>query len=233
MTTPPPPPYPGAGHGPDDDLGADFPDDLGRDGRGPDAELAELRAMYHRLYGDHAALAARLRQVEDQVTDCAVVLDEISDALEEAARTAGGADDVVAAAAASEDGEDEGGLDLPRLVAWVRVNVADLLQRRIPQTGGYPYWCRSWWMHPEAVVRFEAARLSWEEAVAAGPGSALAVYFEHLDHQLAQLMADNGPFSGCTGGNHGDHSQAALLGQVTPPLSYYGGPDDPPPVEIR
>jgi hypothetical protein len=44
------------------------------------------------------------------------------------------------------------------LVRWVGDNVAALLERKMPQSGGWPYWCRSWWMHPEAITRFEAAR---------------------------------------------------------------------------
>lgn len=186
----------------------------------------ELRALVYRLSGDQAEHARRLRDVEDQIVDCAVVLDEIRDTL------------AAAAAANSETGHGDGhndgrggagagaeeatGLDLPLLVEWVRVNVADLLQRRLPQTGGYPHWCRRWWEHPEAIARFEAARRCWEEAVQAGPGSAMVVYFEHLDHQLAQLMADSGPFSGCTGGIHAVDSPATALGQETPPQSYYG-----------
>lgn len=196
----------------------------------PDDDLHELKALVYRLSADQAEHARRLREVEDQVVDCAVVLDEIRDTLVAAQN----------AAAHSEAGHGDGrgggaeeatGLDLPRLVEWVRVNVADLLQRRIPQTGGYPHWCRRWWEHPEAIARFEAARRSWEEAVQAGPGSAMVVYFEHLDHQLAQLMADSGPFSGCTGGTHTADSPAVTLGQETPPPSYYGALEEPPTME--
>ncbi|MGD9526386.1 MAG: DUF4913 domain-containing protein [Dehalococcoidia bacterium] len=213
MTTVPttvPTPDPDADFGPDEDLAAE---DLAAED-----EIAELRALVYRLSGDHVVLTARLREVEDQVSDCAVVLDEIR-------ATLNGAQTIVSAGGDEDVGEDSGGLDLPRLVGWVRTNVADLLQRRIPQTGGYPHWCRSWWLHPEAIARFEAARRCWEEAVTAGPGSAMAVYFEHLDHQLAQLMADNGPFSGCTAGAHLDHTEAATLGQIPPPPGYYGWPD--------
>ena len=36
------------------------------------------------------------------------------------------------------------GLGMRELVAWVGDNVAALLERKIPQTGGAPYWCRRW-----------------------------------------------------------------------------------------
>ena len=106
------------------------------------------------------------------------------------------------------------------LVAWVDDNVAALLERKIPQTGGAPYWCRRWWLHPEAIARFEAARRCWVEAVA-GEGAAMVVYFEHLDAMLAALCGENGPFCGCVGGQHNDTAISTPLGQDEPDEDYY------------
>lgn len=190
----------------------------------PDTELHEIKAMLFRLAGDHAELAKRLTGLEDQVAEQAVAVDEVEAALLAATAALSAPSTVGAEPTAPTDPTDPAGeppvLDLHRLVAWVDVNVAGLLQRRVPLTGGYPYWCRQWWQHPEAVIRFEAARRSWEEAIVAGPGNALVVYFEHLDHQLGVLCSDNGPFSGCTGGRHTADSPAELLGQDPPSKEY-------------
>jgi hypothetical protein len=107
--------------------------------------------------------------------------------------------------------------------------VAALLERKLPQSGGWRYWCRRWWMHPEAIARFEAARRCWAEAVTAD-GAAMVVYFEHLDAMLAVLCAENGPFCGCTNGQHrADQSEtgARILGQDWPPEEYYTGLSPP------
>lgn len=200
----------------------------------PDATAATvenhaLSAMVSRLAGDHAALAARVTGLEDRTEDHAGALDDIERVLGEAAAQASvaappptlPAEGGAGAPTAEDQQGAEVGLDMRRLVAWVRDNVALLLERKVPQTGGYPYWCRQWWMHPEAIARFEAARRSWTEAVAAGDGNAMVVYFEHLDHQLGVLCGENGPFCGCTGGNHKDASNARPLGQEDPDEGYF------------
>jgi hypothetical protein len=112
------------------------------------------------------------------------------------------------------------GLAMRRLVAWVRDNIALLLERKIPQTSGWPYWCRKWWLHPEAIARFEALRRSWAEAII-GDGNAMVVYFEHLDAMLTPLCGENGPFCGCTKGQHRDDTSARPLGQDDPDENYF------------
>lgn len=95
-----------------------------------------------------------------------------------------------------EAAESEEGLDMRLLVDWVREHIALLIERKVPQTGGHPHWCRKWWQHPEAIARFESTRRAWVEAVTAG-GGAMVIWFEHLDHQLAVLCAETGPFANC------------------------------------
>ena len=106
------------------------------------------------------------------------------------------------------------------LVAWVRDNIALLIQRKMPQSGGWPHWCPMWWLHPEAIARFEALRRAWLDATTHAGGTGLVVYFEHVDLQLATLCGDNGPFSGCLG-RHNPAGPAHRLGQFEPDEAYY------------
>ncbi len=183
-----------------------------------DAE-PDLVAVVFRLAGDQAALAVRVTEVEDRVDEYGSVLDDLEAAAASPALFDVGSPEQPVAEPAGEAPPVETGLDLRRLVDWVRENVALLIERKIPQTGAAPYWCRKWWMHPEAIARFEALRRSWAEAVTAGEGNAMVVYFEHLDLQLGVLCADQGPFSGCKGG----HASAAVsaLGHDDPGESYF------------
>jgi hypothetical protein len=107
-------------------------------------------------------------------------------------------------------------LPLPELLVWVGEYISSVIARKLPQTGGEPQWCRRWWLHDEAVARFRALHLTWLEARVT-PGSAMVVFYEHLDAMLGQLCAENGPFTGCR------HSHAAA---PVPPLGQ-DEPDDP------
>ena len=106
------------------------------------------------------------------------------------------------------------------LVAWVRDNIALLIERKMPQSGGWPHWCPMWWLHPEAIARFEALRRAWLDAATHAGGTGLVVYFEHVDLQLATLCGDNGPFSGCLG-RHNPVGSVHRLGQFEPDEAYY------------
>lgn len=199
------------------------------------AEVRELTRLVMRLAADTAPLKNRLAHVEDRQEVLAVAIDDVEQLLDieiplpdgpgrypddtTSEQTPPADDHEHAAGTDDEELAEEPGLDMRRLVAWVRDNVALLLERKVPQTGGAPMWCRSWWLHPEAIARFEAARRSWAEAVAEPTGNALAVYFEHLDHQLGVLCSETGPFHRCKGGErHTDPStdSAAVLGQAEP-----------------
>ncbi|MGH3921236.1 MAG: DUF4913 domain-containing protein [Pseudonocardiaceae bacterium] len=180
-------------------------------------EHDDLAARYYRLAGEHAVLTARMTAVENKIEDYATVFDELEAAVNAFTAEKKGEDDAAAKGPATEPER----FDLRRLVDWVRENVALLIQRQIPQTGGMPHWCRSWWLHPEAIARFQAAYLSWKEASRSGEGNAMVVYFEHLDHQLNVLCGQNGPFQGCTNGRHQAGSRAAALGQVEPGEDYF------------
>jgi hypothetical protein len=199
----------------------------------------EMSALLAQLLGNQAALAHRVTAVEDKVEDLAGVFDDIEAVLDHHASPV---PPVPPAAAPSQRGpaspDDDitvadDGLDMRRLVAWVRDNIALLLERKIPQTSGWPYWCRRWWLHPEAIARFEALRRSWAESVAAD-GNAMVVYFEHLDSMLGVLCGENGPFCGCLKGQHRDDTSARPLGQDDPDESYFTELEhahDPPPAQ--
>lgn len=217
--TPTPTPAPALGAGPTLD-----PDEA----TGPPARtgtLHQLTAQVYKLTADLTAQAARLAVVEERVEDHAMAFDDIETAGQIAAGgaatgTTPDSDDGGPAGvdgASGEGGEPAPGLDMRRLVDWVRDNVALLLERKVPQTGAPPYWCTSWWLHPEAIARFEAARRTWVEAVSTA-GAAMVVYFEHLDHQLAVLCGESGPFCRCS---RGHSPQSLALGQDEPDESYF------------
>lgn len=202
----------------------------------PNREVRDLARLVLRLAADLAPMKTRLAHVEDRQEQLAVAIDDVEQLLEvqiplpapagdgQHDTTAQQAPPAEAGTDPAEEATEEPGLDMRRLVAWVRDNVALLLQRKVPQTGGAPMWCRSWWLHPEAIARFEAARRSWAEAVAQPTGNALVVYFEHLDHQLGVLCAETGPFHRCKGGDRHDDPHpdaAAVLGQTEPGESYF------------
>ena len=226
------------------------------DGQDNDERIRQLVALVAHLATDSAATQTRLRTVEHRLDALNRVADDLEELLaQRPPGPSPGADDTTGADGGADGGVDggvdgdssdlDGGtvslrpagetpkpgegetrLDMQALVTWVEDNIALLLERKIPQTGGAPMWCRSWWLHPEAIARFEAARRAWTEALADEAGSGLAVYFEHLDHQLGALMAENGPFHACKGGNHprsadGNDAEPVALGQLWPGEDYF------------
>lgn len=184
----------------------------------------DLAGILARLAGDQAALAHRVTAVEDKVEDLAGAFDDIEAVLDQHTVGAAPAPPAAAAQTGPADPDEaavaEVGLDMRRLVTWVRDNIALLVERKIPQTSGWPYWCRRWWLHPEAIARFEALRRSWAEAVISD-GNAMVVYFEHLDSMLSVLCGEFGPFCGCTKGQHRDDTAARPLGQDEPDQRYF------------
>ena len=109
--------------------------------------------------------------------------------------------------------------DLRVLLAWVRENVATMVEREIPASRS-PNWCRQWWRHSEAIARLEAARRCWLDASSEATG--LSAYFQHLDHHLGVLMGEGGPFSRCRDGQHTtDPIATRRLGQDEPAETFY------------
>jgi uncharacterized coiled-coil protein SlyX len=175
--------------------------------------LRELTTRVMALSGDVTELNTRVGQQETET-------EQFRDLLDQLEAHGLGSEPTQPGAGQDLPDEDEPRLDLPGLVAWVRENVTLMLERKIPQ-GNASNWCRSWWLHPEAIARFDAAHRSWLEACVS-PGNAMVVYFEHLDHQLGVLMGPDGTFSYCSIDRHREGPiETRLLGQEEPGEDYY------------
>lgn len=188
-----------------------------------------VHALLLALKGQWAEASSRLQKLEDKADALEHLLDRVAD-LESTATTAAGpalrtpepphpGDEV------PENGAEPEPFDPRRLVGWVRENVVQVMERGIStQATSAPYWCRRWWEHPEAIVRFEAAHRSWSAAVTQADGDAMSTYLQHLDHHLAVLMGPSGPFSRCKPGKH--YEQASCLGQDEPDETFYAADHD-------
>lgn len=88
----------------------------------------------------------------------------------------------------------------PHAVAWVEQWFIPTFQRK---TGpGTLRWCRLWWAHAEAMVRFESLWRSWE-VMRLDVGTGMGVWFrDHFDSQLPLLLGPDGPFAQCTTDKH-------------------------------
>jgi hypothetical protein len=115
-------------------------------------------------------------------------------------------------------------LDPRVLTEWVGKHIVGVLARLIPTSAAAPFWCEQWWLHPEALIRFEALRRSWVDAAAAPSGNAMAVYLEHLDHHLSVLTSPTGPFHRCRPDRHLDDTSIRLR-HVLPGEDYYAEVD--------
>jgi len=59
-------------------------------------------------------------------------------------------------------------------------------------------WCPAWWNHTEAVVRLDALWRAWEH-LRHDPALGISTWLrDHGDHHMTALMAQDGPFQGCT-----------------------------------
>jgi hypothetical protein len=173
---------------------------------------------------DVAAFGPRLTLVEDRVEELAGGLDAVEALINGAAALLAAPADAAGPAPAgsgAEDGAEATGLDMRVLVDWVANNVAYLLERRVPQSSGFPRWCPRWWLHPEAIARFEALRRMWTSAVG-DPQGGLVIYFEHLDQMMAVLGAEYGPFAYCNPKEgHAADRRGTFLGQEWPDAAYF------------
>jgi len=59
-------------------------------------------------------------------------------------------------------------------------------------------WCPAWWNHTEAIVRLDALWRAWEH-LRHDPALGISTWLrDHGDHHMTALMAEDGPFQGCT-----------------------------------
>jgi hypothetical protein len=94
-----------------------------------------------------------------------------------------------------------------RLEAWVEEFLLDVVRRRIQFTAGRDgpalIWCHSWWDHPEALHRLEAAWRAWEysrtdKAPVTEPAN---WWLSVLDPTMAALTGPGGVFWHCAQGH--------------------------------
>ena len=96
--------------------------------------------------------------------------------------------------------------ELAVLHAWVELHIAPLVR---PTTttgeGGGVRWCRQWWEHVDAVSRFQALYLAFDELSQDESATWLSVYLrDHLDPHMATLTSPVGPFYACIPDHHSD-----------------------------
>jgi hypothetical protein len=107
-------------------------------------------------------------------------------------------------AVAEEGTQERPALDV--LYAWVDEHITPLV-RRVTATGegGGVRWCRQWWLHHDAIERFTALYLVFDELSKEDNISWLSAYLrDHLDPHLATLTSPYGPFYACSPQRHTD-----------------------------
>jgi hypothetical protein len=116
--------------------------------------------------------------------------------------------------AAPADGPDMP--DLATLHVWVEDHIAPMV-RKVTTTGegGGIRWCRQWWEHIDAVERFIALYLAWEELSHEDSATWLSVYLrDHLDPHWSTLTSPYGPFYACIPSKHSDTAQAVAQSEL-------------------
>jgi hypothetical protein len=106
------------------------------------------------------------------------------------------------------------GLELATLHAWVQAHIAPLVRKTTTTgEGGGIRWCRNWPAHHDAVERFTALYLAYQQ-LSADPAPVWRSVFlrDHLDPHLATLTSPYGPFYACTPRKHSDAVEP--LGQL-------------------
>jgi hypothetical protein len=85
--------------------------------------------------------------------------------------------------------------------------------------GSQRAWCPEWWRHAEAINRLEALWRAWEH-LRLDPATGMSVWWrDHADHQMAALLAPDGPFKGCgTGRGHQPRSSPLPVSAAPPGL---------------
>ena len=69
----------------------------------------------------------------------------------------------------------------------------------IRPVGGMARWCPKWWLHAEAVFRFNALWVAYENGYASGdPLFAANWMASYADPFMTRLMDPNGTFNGCS-----------------------------------
>lgn len=200
-----------------------------------DSRHEQLLSRIHALQADQFSMAERIRLAASAADRAVVGLDEIEEIVTELDERSGETaatftaamqqrdaaldifppvplDSTFAPAPASSPGEAETekskqerpALDV--LYAWVAEHITPLV-RRVTATGegGGVRWCRQWWLHHDAIERFTALFLVFDELSKEDSISWLSAYLrDHLDPHLATLTSPYGPFYACSPQRHTD-----------------------------
>lgn len=129
------------------------------------------------------------------------------------------------AEAEAEEEEPERELEFPTMAAFVEGYIAQLYRREISALGTEKKrrWCSQWWVHGEAVARFEAMWTAFEH-LRHGDGEEMStLWLNHIDPHMAILLSPEGPFKYCT--NESGHSNrlVALPTVTAPPATSPNG----------
>ncbi|NXY93824.1 DUF4913 domain-containing protein [Streptomyces sp. BR123] len=92
--------------------------------------------------------------------------------------------------------------ELRALIEWVE---GVLVPGYLGEPSADARWCHLWFEHPVAIARLHALWLAWQELTdpaTCGYTGPSAWHRDHLDPCLRELRASNGPFAGCTKGEH-------------------------------
>ncbi|MGW2724867.1 DUF4913 domain-containing protein [Streptomyces sp. NPDC001492] len=145
-------------------------------------------------------VAAQLRAVRSAVGGLEDFVDWAVPILEAAERQAQEGDGKGDGKGGKEKEEPKPKPVFPHAAAWVEGWFIPTFQRKVGP--GSLRWCRLWWAHPEAMVRFEALWRSWE-VLRLDVGTGLGVWFrDHFDSQLPLLLGPDGPYAQCTTDKH-------------------------------
>ncbi|MGW3201943.1 DUF4913 domain-containing protein [Streptomyces sp. NPDC001118] len=173
----------------------------------PEGNTAPAAAAPAAAVPDVQDLAAQLRGMRSAVAALEDFQDWAVPILEDAEKRANASTEQPAGRDGGKDGKGKKGEEKPKpkpvfphAVAWVEQWFIPTFQRK---TGpGSLRWCRLWWAHAEAMVRFEALWRSWE-VLRLDVGTGMGVWFrDHFDSQLPLLLGPDGPFAQCTADKH-------------------------------
>ncbi|MFJ7242631.1 DUF4913 domain-containing protein [Streptomyces olivaceus] len=92
--------------------------------------------------------------------------------------------------------------ELRALIEWVE---GVLVPGYLVEPSADARWCHRWFEHSVAVARLHACWLAWQELTdpaTCGYAGPSVWHRDHLDPCLRELRAPNGPFTGCTKGEH-------------------------------
>ncbi|MEU8526433.1 DUF4913 domain-containing protein [Streptomyces sp. NPDC048629] len=102
--------------------------------------------------------------------------------------------------------------ELRALIEWVE---GVLVPGYLAEPSADARWCHLWFEHPVAIARLHALWLAWQELTdpaTCGYTGPSAWHRDHLDPCMRELRPSNGPFAGCTKGEHQvDHRMPGVV----------------------